>query len=481
MGRFNSRLKSSVLTIFRIISLRIIGIITLSLLRIDFVCGQDNSTLDKHLWQYEINFKSLMNYRSMPMWEAWNGAVTTKLLQSGIDRSAGYSDDNYFNYDRYDSLSKQYGLLLYFYEADTLFSYLLRPGKPYLSFMKSVSHDSLLYFEKELKELVFLENDKNLALHERGIQADTVERGLQYRDINKRLCDVLLPSALCKNLLGIKYLEIIPALNIGSIPFYLLQPYGNSSYVVDSMCVVISSDVPHYLYATKMYTNLGLHKAEFGSCIPKNPLIIGNPTISKCARGLQPLPGAESEAIAVAKILGAQPLLGLAARKDSVLQLIRESDFLYFATHAFVDHRNIMDSSFLLLADYNGNCGRWSPREIQSDSLLPGSIVVLSACESGMGKSMDAGVTGSLARSFILAGACCVIYSYWPVADQATSDFMLENMKQLQISRPFFPAEHLRQTILEYRKRNNDPQVWGAFTVLGVPYPCGFSSRLKVN
>jgi len=445
-----------------------------------------------HLQEYKVQFGTLMVTRGMGInnWQYFYGSVNSELLQMAVDRNAGINltdyDQNrfYFNYKRMNpqpAVSYEYGLLFYIFSRDTLFTYLMRPASHLVTVSIPLKADSLLAYERQLKGSVSVAYEKS-SMAIRGIAADPSAENAEHKKASAKLCRILFPEIILDSLKGVHYLEVLPALNIASIPFYVLQPFGNNAFLVDSMCVVMGSDPSAYIRLSQMMTTSmntsGVNQKSVFT--PVNPLVIGNPAFGNCAKEFSSLPGAEQESDSVAAILKTTALQGPHAYKDTVRLLMKSSDFLYFATHAYASPDNTMDDSFVLLADHNGECGKWTPREIQFDSVRSGSIVILSACESGMGRSLSAGVM-SVARAFIKAGAQNVVYSYWPVSDASTSKFMVGFIRQLKIPGRFFPAENLRMAILDYKKKDPDVSAWGAFTLMGVPYPMCTTMGLKVE
>ena len=86
-------------------------------------------------------------------------------------------------------------------------------------------------------------------------------------------------------------------------------------------------------------------------------IVIGDPDPSQDRRwNFPPLAGARSEAVAVAALVGEQPLLGQEATMAHVLDRLkanRNTSLIYFATPALSDPVNPMDGSFLALARYS--------------------------------------------------------------------------------------------------------------------------------
>jgi CHAT domain-containing protein len=178
-----------------------------------------------------------------------------------------------------------------------------------------------------------------------------------------------------------------------------------------------------------------------------------------------PLPGAEAEAQQVALMLKVSPLLGKEATKAAVLRKVAAADGLYFATHGVADGREPLSGGFLLLSAPDFAAGWWTAREIQA-CRLRAKLVVLSACQTGLGQVHDAGIIG-LARAFQLAGVPRVVMSLWSVNDAATNELMQSFMRHLLGAEANTPAEALRLAMLETKRRQPDPAKWASFMVFG--------------
>jgi CHAT domain-containing protein len=166
-------------------------------------------------------------------------------------------------------------------------------------------------------------------------------------------------------------------------------------------------------------------------------------------------------------IPAAQLLIGDAATKAAVVEKSKNARLLYFATHGIASEEDPLDGSGLFLTPAaTGQTGLWTAREIQSMKLAA-ELVILSACQTGLGATQDAGVIG-LSRAFHLAGAKSVVTSLWSVDDLATKELMKTSMEKLQEPHHFFPAAHLRRAMLAFRAENPSPYYWAAFAVMGI-------------
>jgi CHAT domain-containing protein len=94
-------------------------------------------------------------------------------------------------------------------------------------------------------------------------------------------------------------------------------------------------------------------------------------------------------------------------------------------------------------------------------------LVVLSACETGVGDVRNGDGVHGLRRALVLAGAESQLMSLWQVDDAATKELMVEYYKRLQAGEG--RAEALRQVQLKMLKSAdwNHPYFWASFIPLG--------------
>jgi superkiller protein 3 len=96
-------------------------------------------------------------------------------------------------------------------------------------------------------------------------------------------------------------------------------------------------------------------------------------------------------------------------------------------------------------------------------------LVVLSACETGLGQvKVGEGILG-LRRAFVLAGARTLVMSLWKVPDDATRELMEDFYQRLKAGEG--RAEALRHAQLTLKAKYPDPLCWGAFICQGDPSP----------
>jgi CHAT domain-containing protein len=101
-------------------------------------------------------------------------------------------------------------------------------------------------------------------------------------------------------------------------------------------------------------------------------------------------------------------------------------------------------------------------------------MVVLSACETGIGEVKTGEGVFGLRRAFIQAGTRSLVMSMWSVPDRETKELMIQFYKNIQ-SGKMSRCQALRQASLEemmiarQRYGHANPFYWGAFVFLGEP------------
>ncbi|MGH9903378.1 MAG: CHAT domain-containing protein, partial [Pyrinomonadaceae bacterium] len=99
---------------------------------------------------------------------------------------------------------------------------------------------------------------------------------------------------------------------------------------------------------------------------------------------------------------------------------------------------------------------------------LPAEVVVLSACQTGLGKEVRGEGLVGLTRGFMYAGAERVVASLWQVDDLATAQLM-KSFYRGMLKDGLRPAAALRAAQLEMmrQKRRSAPYFWAGFVIQG--------------
>jgi CHAT domain-containing protein len=155
-----------------------------------------------------------------------------------------------------------------------------------------------------------------------------------------------------------------------------------------------------------------------------------------------------------------------AATSDTVSQY----RMVNFATHGFLNSVHPELSGVVLsMLEKNGNPQDGFLRLGDIYNLkLNADLVVLSACQTGLGKDVKGEGLVGLTRGFMYAGAPRVAVSLWSVNDVATSELMARFYTGM-LKKGMRPAAALREAQVEMwrQKRWKAPYYWAAFTLQG--------------
>jgi CHAT domain-containing protein/tetratricopeptide (TPR) repeat protein len=202
-------------------------------------------------------------------------------------------------------------------------------------------------------------------------------------------------------------------------------------------------------------------------------------TLAGSPEGALPrLPWTRREAEAIlsrAPAEGRLGLLGWDATKEEVQSAPLDGyRVLHFATHALVDER-FPELSGMVLSRLDRH-GQRIDGDLQLHEIydldLGADLVVLSGCQTALGKRVRGDGLLSLTRGFLYAGASQVLVTLWSVDDQATAELMAELYRGL-FEDGLAPAAALRraQQHLADSERWSDPYFWAGFVLQGAPSP----------
>jgi CHAT domain-containing protein/tetratricopeptide (TPR) repeat protein len=163
--------------------------------------------------------------------------------------------------------------------------------------------------------------------------------------------------------------------------------------------------------------------------------------------------------------------LDFAAARDLVLSgRLRDFRYLHFATHGIFDSGRPELSGLALSRvgpDGKPREGFLSLRDVY-DLDLAADLVVLSGCQTALGKEIRGEGLFGITRGFLYAGAPRVIASLWWIDDRATATLMESFYRGLWIEK-LRPAAALRKARLALARQHRfrDPAYWGAFVLQG--------------
>jgi CHAT domain-containing protein len=186
------------------------------------------------------------------------------------------------------------------------------------------------------------------------------------------------------------------------------------------------------------------------------------------------LKGTRNEAEQISKFLPKEEyeqLLGFAANRTILAdQKLSQYHIVHFATHGVLNEKNPELSGIVLsLYDKKGEAqdGFLYAHEIYNLK-LGADLVVLSACQTALGKEVRGEGLISLTRGFMYAGAPRVVVSLWKVKDEASAELM-KHFYAAMIQKKLTPAAALRdaQAAMTRHKLWNAPCYWAGFILQG--------------
>lgn len=243
--------------------------------------------------------------------------------------------------------------------------------------------------------------------------------------------------------------------------------------------------------------------------------------------GIQQLPGTRREALAIRALWPQARILWADAATEGALREVRAPRLLHVATHGLFmedlspiassgaralvplrpdgasagglpqgaapsdpaalglggDQYSALSRSALLLS--GAAHAAWSPdstqdgiltaEEVRDLDLWGTELVVLSACETGLGAVRAGQGVYGLRRAFLSAGAETLVTSLWRVADAETSTLMTTFYQRLSVGRP--RATALRDAMVATRAKHPHPYYWAPFILIGRDAPLRSLSR----
>jgi CHAT domain-containing protein/Flp pilus assembly protein TadD len=304
----------------------------------------------------------------------------------------------------------------------------------------------------------------------------------RFRMESAGLYDVLLKPAAAR-LAETQNLLISPDGALSFLPFEVLltDPSRGASY----------KDLPYLLrdhaisYVPSASVLNGLREPrpapQADAPAPTELIAFGNPVYPSAQMALAPLrssfspwavpelPGSAIEVEAIAKLFPESDVklyMRERATEENVKAnpLIPAARRLHFATHGFVDEARPQLSGLMLTRDQaSPEDGLLQVYEI-FNLRLSADLVVLSACETGLGEQVTGEGMIGLTRGFLYAGARSLLVSLWPVSDRSTPELMAGVYRHL---RGGTKAEALQRAKLERISAGDEPHRWAPFILAG--------------
>ena len=192
-------------------------------------------------------------------------------------------------------------------------------------------------------------------------------------------------------------------------------------------------------------------------------LAIGNPDLHNPALEL---PFAEREVASIGwNFPDVTTLTRDKATESWVLEHIGEFGIIHLASHGEFDPINPLFSAVMLAGDAQAD-GNLEAAEVFG-LRINADLVVLSACQTGLGKVTSGDDVIGMNRAFLYAGTHAIIASLWRVSDISTAMLVKQFYREYSLRSK---SESLRRAILHVKNRYPHPGYWGAFVLVGDYY-----------
>jgi len=284
-----------------------------------------------------------------------------------------------------------------------------------------------------------------------------------YKQTARALYDQLFSFKLSSN---INKLIIIPSGRMATIPFEALitSDIDINATSFSAIPYLINEYSFSYLYAASLFLNPHVEMP------PSSTISLFAPVEFK-GRRLSTLPGTATEVNDISNLFtGSSSDVSMFIEDKATVSEVKslavtQSKYLHFATHGIVDEMRPERSQICLAAE-GDDMGSLFSGDIYSLN-LSADLVVLSACETGLGKiSKGEGIIG-LTRALIYAGSNNLIVSLWRVGDASTSLLMTDFYRSMLQGAAYDGA--LRNAKLGMIKSADysSPYYWAPFVLIG--------------
>ena len=292
------------------------------------------------------------------------------------------------------------------------------------------------------------------------------------------------------------------------VNLYTLQNPITKKYVLDEVGVSVLPNLDYLLHESKSNSSnsaelYGFPDYEFDFSSKVSQPIVSEALATRYGLfKLVPLPGTKTEVENISKFLESSKwnvnMYQKEFASEDQLKKTVSPKVLHIATHGYFlkDIYDKEDKSFLGFEEYKiksnpllqsgimlagasvvakdtassmkGQDGIFTAYEASLLNLTNTDLVVLSACETGLGRDINNQGVFGLQRAFYIAGAKNLIMSLWSVDDDATQLLMSEFYKEWSLNPSHdFISKAFNKAQQEVRKKYPHPYYWGAFILLG--------------
>ncbi|HXI64888.1 MAG TPA: CHAT domain-containing tetratricopeptide repeat protein [Gemmatimonadales bacterium] len=249
----------------------------------------------------------------------------------------------------------------------------------------------------------------------------------------------------------------------------LIAPHGELHYLPFA---ALRLPGPPRRFLVERYRLASVPSASVWLRLRERPARSGDGSVLALAPRADALPGSRVEVATIGRIYGdrAHVLVGPEASRLAFVASAPRASILHLATFGVLNKDNPL-FSFVELAPHGADDGRLEVHDVFG-LLLNARLVVLSACQTGLGSGTLADVPAGddwvgLVRAFLFAGASNVVATLWPVEDRAMAGLMERFYADLAAGRSEVDALADAQRAVLRNPSTGDPFYWGGVTLNG--------------
>jgi CHAT domain-containing protein len=265
---------------------------------------------------------------------------------------------------------------------------------------------------------------------------------------------------------------IVPDKSLNYVPFAVLFSSDSGKFFVEDHDFIIAPGTTIFLDCAASDRVRNRHRHA------ENLLCLGDPQLAQRYRqGLAELTAARDEAESIAALYPAAVLLvGAQASESRFKRQTATAEVIHLASHALIDERVPLLSKLLLAPElpegggFDEVDGDLHAYELYQIKFPRARLVVLSACQTGRGRSYNGEGVINLARPFLSAGVPVVVASLWNVNSDKTAELMKafhRTRKEQSLRPPEALCTAQRKLLAQAKDAERASFNWAAFTAIG--------------
>lgn len=279
-----------------------------------------------------------------------------------------------------------------------------------------------------------------------------------YADTSKQLYQVLIEPL--DNLLKEKNkLTFIPDKNLNYIPFETLQ--SETSPLIEDYDISYHSSLSMLQTINNVNTNHNASKKALATFAPNYTANKSIEIVSRSNR-FSALEGAKNEAQTITDYFKGDAYIAKNATKQNFIDATTSYQVYHLAMHAILHEQENISPSLV-----------FQDNELLNINAIynlhfPAELVVLSACNTGIGKLDQGEGLLSLSRALTYAGVKSNVFSLWEVPDKETAEIMINFYKYLKENKEKNTALALaKKDFIKANPVKAHPYYWAGFVVSG--------------